>query len=257
MEALRSTIVDPAAIWAFVAVLAVWAFASAAWAGGATMRLTRRLVQARRRIDQETDATQFAQHFPAVSADLLQMRYIGPRWQQYRETLVIPATPNRPVRATARAEEWFDMSLCPEAGLDLRYHAALPSLLVGAGLLFTFLGLTVALSAASDVVAAGISQTARNLALHGLLEAASFKFVTSLVGLGLSIAYALFWRQYCLREVERALSGFLTDLENRVVLLTPTAVQQETNELAQRQLDQLEALRRAVEQLAASKQESQ
>ena len=98
------------------------------------------------------------EHFEAISSDLLQLPYVGPRWRQYRETLVIPVVPGRPIRATAHAEQWFDLSLCADAGLDQRYHAALPNLLVGAGLLFTFFGLTVALSMASEIVAEGISQ---------------------------------------------------------------------------------------------------
>jgi hypothetical protein len=183
---------------------------------------------------------QFAQHFEAISSDLAKLPYVGPRWRQYRETLIVPTSVGRPLHATAHAEQWFDLSLCADAGLGQRYHAVLPNLLVGAGLLFTFAGLTVALDAAGGVVAEGISQAGRNAALHGLLDAASFKFVTSLFGLGLSIAYTLFWRQICLRRIDHALSGFLTELEVRVPLLTPTASQEETTELARRQLGQLE-----------------
>jgi hypothetical protein len=73
--------------------------------------------------------------------------------------------------------------------VDLRYHAALPNLLVGAGLLFTFLGLAAALSIAGGVVSGTSNE--RNEALRMLLEAASFKFLTSLTGLALSLAYAL------------------------------------------------------------------
>src|ERR1700733_7699755 len=111
------------------------------------MRLTWSLRQARTRIGQETDSVQFAEHFEALSSDLLKLPYVAPRWRQYRETLVIPAVPGRPIRATAHAEQWFDFSLCADAGLSQRYHATLPNLLVGAGLLFTFAGLTVALDA--------------------------------------------------------------------------------------------------------------
>ena len=116
-----------------------------------------------------------------------------------------------------------------------------PNLLVGAGLLFTFFGLAVALSMAGEIVAEGISQTQRNIALHGLLTTASFKFVTSLFGLLLSICYAIFWRKICLRRIDHALSRFLVELEDPRPLLTPTVAQMETNELARRQLDKLEA----------------
>src|ERR1700722_17493024 len=148
MEYVRSVIVHPAAIWGFVAVLIVWALLSAVQAIRATMRLMHSLGRARSRIGREVDSGQFAEHFEAISSGLLQLLYVAPRWRRYRETLVIPAVRGRPIRATAHAEQWFDLSLCADAGLSQRYHAALPNLLVGAGLLFTFVGLTVALSPA-------------------------------------------------------------------------------------------------------------
>jgi methyl-accepting chemotaxis protein len=123
--------------------------------------------------------------------------------------------------------------------MDTRYHAALPNLLVGAGLLFTFFGLAVALSSASGIVADGVDQKFRNHALQGLLDTASFKFITSLVGLFLSIVYALI-RKGCLKRVERELGAFSAALESRVPLVTPAALQQETNELLLKQSIHLE-----------------
>ena len=155
----RSVIVHPATIWVVVAVLIVWALWSGGQAARATARLTGSLRQARTRIAQETDAIRFAERFETIASELLQVPYVGPRWRQYRETLVIPVAPGRPIRSTAHAEQWFDLSLCADAGLDQRYHTALPNLLVGAGLLFTFFGLAVALSVAGEIVAEGISQT--------------------------------------------------------------------------------------------------
>lgn len=57
------------------------------------------------------------------------------------------------------AELWFDTTTPLRAGgLDPRYHAALPNLLVGVGLLFTFVGLLLALGAAGSIVAEGATQ---------------------------------------------------------------------------------------------------
>lgn len=240
MDYVGSAIVHPATIWVVALGLAIWAVLSGTKAWLSLRRLTSSLRRANARINQASDAWQFARDFKSISADLLKVPFVGKRWQGYRETLVIPAAPGRPIRATAQAEDWFDLSLCSEAGVDQRYHAALPNLLVGAGLLFTFFELAVALKMASGIVAEGITQAQRNVALQGLLDTASFKFITSLVGLFLSIGYVIFWRNVCLRRTERALNGFLADLASRLPLLTATAAQEETNALAQRQLTQLE-----------------
>lgn len=240
MDYVGSAIVHPATIWVVAIVLGLWAILSGTKAWLSVHRLTNSLSRARDRINQAADSLQFSRDFESISSDLLKIPFVGPRWRDYRETLVVPATPERPIRATAHAEHWFDLSLCSEAGIDQRYHASLPNLLVGAGLLFTFFGLAVALKMASGIVAEGITQLQRNAALQGLLDAASFKFITSLVGLFLSIGYVIFWRKVCLRRTERALSGFLADLESRLPLRTATAAQEETNALAQRQLTQLE-----------------
>ncbi|HYE43217.1 MAG TPA: hypothetical protein VEA15_07465, partial [Caulobacteraceae bacterium] len=164
---------------------------------------------------------------------------LGGRWREFRDSLLIPRATGKPVRTTTRPEAWFDLGLlrAPGVGIDPRYHAAMPNLLVGAGLLFTFLGLSVALGTAGGVVTG--TAAVRNDALRLLLETASFKFVTSLCGMLLSIVYALH-RKARLKIVEQALDGFQSALEARVPLLTPSALQQEANGLLERQSIQLE-----------------
>ena len=143
------------------------------------------------------------------------------------------------VWATSRVATWFDLGLlrADPIKLDLRYHAALPNLLVGAGLLFTFLGLAAALSAAGQVVEGQAS--ARTGALKALLDAASFKFITSLVGLFLSIIYALF-RTSVLRRLDHQIDRFIAMVELRVPIITPVSLQHRTNELLERQASHLE-----------------
>jgi ABC-type transporter Mla subunit MlaD len=114
-------------------------------------------------------------------------------------------------------------------------------MLVGAGLLFTFLGLAVALGLAGDVVAGG-DNTQRQQGLHQLLNAASFKFFTSLAGLALSIAYTLF-RNRRIRFVEQALDAFNAAVERQMPLATPALLQHEANETLSKQLAVLETFR--------------
>jgi len=99
------------------------------------------------------------------------------------------------------------------------------------------LRLAAALSAAGAVVEG--EPTARTNALKALLDAASFKFITSLFGLFLSIAYALY-RKSILRGIETSLDEFVAALETRVPIITPASLQLKGNEILERQASHLE-----------------
>ena len=139
---LRSLILNPAAIWAIGCVLLAWFLGSAAIALIGCRRLITELRAARERITETADSIAFARDYESVSDMLSALRILGPRWREFRDSLLVPETGGRPVSATVPANAWFELSpLLRAAGLDPRYHGALPNLLVGAGLLFTFAGL--------------------------------------------------------------------------------------------------------------------
>jgi len=240
MQIVAEFISHPETVFGVGIVLVVWAFVSGvSFFRGAT-RLIGALGDAKSLIEKTGNPTEFAKNYEVISPKIAADPVLGSRWREYAESLVLPPEGNRPIRATTRAGAWFDTSLLrvPAIGVDARYHAALPNLLVGAGLLFTFLGLAAALGTAGGIIG-GVDQAGRNNALRVLLDTASFKFITSLIGLLLSILYALF-RKGVLKRIERVIDGFLTVLETRVPLLTPAALQQEANELLKRQSIQLE-----------------
>ncbi|WP_315734065.1 MULTISPECIES: anti-phage ZorAB system protein ZorA [unclassified Bradyrhizobium] len=240
MQVVAHFITHPETVFAVGIVLMLWAIVSGVSFARGANRLIGALGRARSIIEKTGSPTEFARNYEVISPKIAADPVLGSRWREYTESLVLPQESNRPIRATARAGAWFDTSLLrvPAIGVDARYHAALPNLLVGAGLLFTFLGLAAALGKAGGIIG-GADPAGRNTALQDLLATASFKFITSLIGLLLSIMYALF-RKACLKRIERALDGFLTVLETRVPLLTPAALQQEANELLKRQSIQLE-----------------
>ena len=82
-------------------------------------------------------------------------------------------------------------------GANIAFFNAIPNLLIGVGLLFTFLGLTIAIYIASHSVGVGVDAakagtSAANAAAYStqvLLKTAAFKFVTSLFGLLCSIGF--------------------------------------------------------------------
>lgn len=260
--------------------LAMWASWSAHRLDRACARLHQSLEGARGRIGR-IDPEALARSFEALRVELGRDPLLGPAWRAWAETVLVSRDGSGQPRATLRPEQVFDLGLVRRAGANLRYHAALPGLLVVAGLLFTFLALAVALANAGDIVTA-TSADARNSSLKGLLDAASIKFVTSLVGLLCSIVYA-WYRSRRLTEADRDLDEFCDFLEEKFPVATSASLQAEANrhlESQRKTLDSLandlarsigpaldkalddrlgehiEPLRRAIEKLAARETDS-
>jgi hypothetical protein len=240
VEFLAPLLSNTYTIFGVVALLIVWSCVSAGQLHWRTQRLITTLWQGRSQLESPVDLRAFAAEFESTSQRLSQLAPIAGLWSAYRETLIVPDddAASRLVRSTLRPDVLFDLGLLRTVGLRPRYHAAMPGMLVGAGLLFTFFGLAVALLAAGDVVA-GADQVQRQQGLHQLLNAASFKFFTSLAGLALSIAYTLF-RNARMRAVEQALDAFNAALERQMPLATPAFLQHEANEALRKQSVMLE-----------------
>ena len=239
MTEIAPLVASPWAIGSAICALIVWATSSGYSLRAGSKKLLAEIHAATGQIASANDAVAFVARYETVSQQLGGNLILGARWREYQQSLLVPE--QGLIRATARSDDWFDLGLMrvPGIGIDLRYHAALPGLLVGAGLLFTFLGLAIALGSAGGIVADNVTQAGRNKALHDLLSAASFKFWTSVAGLLFSIVYALF-RKHWLRKVESALDAFQSALNDRIPLITPVQLQAETNTQLRSQTNALE-----------------
>jgi methyl-accepting chemotaxis protein len=189
----------------------------------------RRRTRAVRRIK---DNIEFAAAMPRVERLMLSSRYLRHSWQKFRETLIEPIpTDDRALSAihnTARPQEYFNTS---EAGLRFPIYRAIPNLLVGIGLLLTFLGLVSALfftttaikDAAANITTNQDALTASQNALRDLLYAASFKFYTSIAGLGGSIILTLVIR-YGIAAIESNFDALSSALEAKLSFVTPASI---------------------------------
>ena len=125
---------DPV-VYMLLAALGIWALASAIMFQQATARVRHAVRAAERRLGPD-DPVAFTALYEQVSADFAHDRIVGPGWRGLRQGLIIPSEAGRPVVSTTDMRDWFHLAeLYRAAGGDLRYHAALPGLLVGAGLL--------------------------------------------------------------------------------------------------------------------------
>lgn len=230
----------------FSLALALWTATSLSSLWLARQKLRRQLAAVQTAIDGalplEADLAKQRQRFAAelgTIADKLQAQdLVRKPWAAYESTIVVTQHAGSPVvRSADEPSRWFNTNLFGAAGVDLRYHAAMPNLLVGTGLLATFFGLTVALMSAQGVVTG--DSAARNAALSALLGAASLKFITSLAGMFLSIAYALA-RKRLIGRVETQISDVCVRLEELAPPITAVDLQNEALRLSERQFEQLQ-----------------
>jgi len=108
-------------------------------------------------------------------------------WRSFQHTLY--SDQYRTI-ATRRASDFFNELVIDSGKFDLRIASAIPGYLLSTGLMFTFIGLLLALNAAVTLSQAG-DINASTLALQGLLGAAAFKFLTSITGLLCSILFSI------------------------------------------------------------------
>jgi hypothetical protein len=199
-------------------------------------RLRRALRRAIELIEHGEGAASFRQRFPAIFEGLAQDAVLGGPWRAYAQTLTAVPGNEQALGAPRSPAAVFDDRLFGAVGLNLRFYQAVPNILVGLGLLFTFMGLVAALHFASAGVTATDVREAQ-AALRELLAAATFKFVTSIAGLAASIVFS--WREKAqLHAAQAEIRWLCQALEERLVPLTPEGLMvaqiEETRRINQR-----------------------
>lgn len=170
-------------------------------------------------IVQSTDGpTAFKQRFGNVFGELAANPMLGEVWRAYASTIAQNQSSDDSIGYTRRPQETFNDQVVTAAGIDLRFYGAVPNLLVGMGLLFSFVGLVSALYFASAGVAAE-SVGAAQAALGELLAVATFKFLTSIAGLSASLVFS--WgEKRQLYRIQNRLQLLCSALEARMVPIT-------------------------------------
>jgi hypothetical protein len=139
-------------------------------------------------------------------------------WKEFDKTLVMDR--NRDVvMITRRPHEFFHEVTLLSPRINLRLTNALPGYLISLGLFFTFIGLVAAISiAASGLANAGkISDLQQSLVQ--LLQVASLKFITSVMGISLSLVLSA-TQKLLLNNVSRLTYQFCGLMESRTQLIT-------------------------------------
>jgi len=197
----------------------------------------RDLQQARTAI-QAISKRDFINHYETLNETLSQNKLLSHHWLAFQQTLLLPKQAGQPIYYTIRPNFYFNETSLIAARINLTLYQAVPNILVGIGLFFTFIGLVAALWFASEGVAAPDIEKAQQ-ALRDLLHAATFKFVTSIAGLLASLVFS--WREKAqLHRLQEKLNDFCHLLESRL----------EFNSLEQINNRQLAEAERQTQQLA-------
>lgn len=196
-------------------------------------------IRSARKLVESCDSPEaFGSRYETVSETLFANQTLGDVWREFAETLVPPDGTVRRVRNTSRPENYFNADLVNRAGVNMRFYQALPNYLVGLGLLFTFIGLIAALYFAGKGVASESVQEAQT-SLRELLEAATFKFGTSVAGLGTSIWFS--WKKKgLLHSLDTEVQNFCHALERRLDFVTPVILAIAAHRELQAQTTQLQ-----------------
>lgn len=218
--------------FAIVATGAVLLVLLMAWGTAAWWRISR----LRHVVRAAGTSLEFARRFEPIDALLLQSMF-GSVWNEYRAILrrdggrvLYPRPP----------AEYVGLHAIGQMAFPSRLFAAAHGYFIGVGLLLTFVGLVAALKFAATGVASADVAVAKQ-ALNALLSAASFKFMTSIAGLGCSLVLSLAARSMTY-AVENAAAGLAEDLESLMVPIVAESVAYDQLAVAHQQAAQLEKL---------------
>jgi hypothetical protein len=214
---------------AIVAVAAVLLVVLVAWGAVAWAR-----IQGLREVVRRCGTgSEFRENFARVDRTL-GISMFGAGWREYRHCL---KESDDGVLSLRRPDEYLGLHSIGGRNFPVRFFAAVHGYFIGVGLILTFVGLVAALKFAAVGVASPDLAVAKD-ALNALLAAASFKFMTSIAGLGSSLILSIAARSTTC-WLESATLGLVGELERA---MTPVF----TENLA---FDQLAATRAGVHQL--------
>jgi hypothetical protein len=170
-----------------------------------------RIVRLRRLVRAAGKGSEFKEQVERIDAALSQSLFAA-TWGEYRECL---KKEDVGILYLRHPGEYFGLHAIGNTSFPARFFAATHGYFIGVGLLFTFIGLVAALKFAAAGVASPDIAVAKE-ALNSLLSAASFKFMTSIAGLGCSLLLSVGARTVTY-AIENCAQGLARDLEGAMV----------------------------------------
>ncbi len=179
----------------------------------------------------------------------LKDKRIGALWREFDDS-VVSSSDHKQLFNTLDAEHFFNVRTLAHGLSGSRFFSSLPGLLVGLGVLATFVGLTIGLSKLKLDSAAGVDQLREGISV--MIQGAAVAFMASVWGVGFSLILNLIEK-----IAERWALGRVQDLQHRIDTLYPLIpAEQSLVHIADYSRESKEALQELHERIGDRLQES-
>ncbi len=162
------------------------------------MPVVRELRYATGEIQALSGPTEFFREYARVDQMMVGIPAVRPGWEEFKKHLIFPDltggrlenSEETPIRATHSPDSYLSIAAAEGKTVHLGFYKGMADYFVGAGLILTFIGLVAALYFAALGLQSGSLEETR-ASLTALLSAATFKFITSIAGIGTSMLFSM------------------------------------------------------------------
>lgn len=200
------------------------------------------LAEARRLVTAQKTSIDFAERFDAIHKHLSQHPLIGHAWRAFDQATFRKAGSDE-IQTTVRPGTLINIGNARERLAGLKMMGSVPGYFVGVGLFLTFIGLVLALQQAAAAVSSSDAD-GMQAATRQLLKVATFKFATSIAGLGTSIVLSVFFRTFTI-WIESAFDHFNDALEDRLRFVSSQSIAWNMSQSLEAQLTELKQINSA------------
>lgn len=206
------------------------------------LAITGSMYRLRRAIQRPPTREDFARQYDqSIYHRLERSHLLGHAWREFDETLVKPNAADSPeLKNTVRPQSFINFGTVRDQFFGLKMMSSIPGYFVASGLLLTFAGIVLALYKAALMMQSG-NAAEMQAAMPQLLNVASFKFATSIAGLGCSLVLSIAFKVYII-WIETSFHKFCEVAERKLKYVPPQALALEMNEAAKEQRDQLKEI---------------
>jgi hypothetical protein len=168
------------------------------------------------------DSMDMAENFSYVNNAMREVSFVYHSWRELRKHFVFPEPGTKgPIRSTVGPSEFFNMETAEEGGITIRQYSHVADSFVGIGLVFTFLGLVSGIYFAAQGLSGSVEEA--KLGLVQLLDAATFKFMTSIAGVAIATLFTIGYHKIY-HNLQMGFVELSTLLEARILTATVETV---------------------------------